>query len=340
MCDHRAVRFVVYGAGAIGGVVGAGLLRAGYEVAMIARGAHGAAITRTGLRVESPDGPSTVRPSAVADRPEAVEWRADDAVLLAVKSQDTAPAVAALARWAPPTVAVACLQNGVANEPTVLRWFPRVYGVTVMCPAAHLEPGTVVAYSSPVAALLDVGRYPTGEGEVEDGDVGVAARISAAFNASGMDSVVRSDIMRWKYAKLVLLNLANAVDALCGPRARGGTLARLVQEEGTAVLAAAGIAMASEEEDRPRRGSPPQMKPVPGQPRGGSSSWQSLARATGSIETDYLNGEIVLLGRLHGVPTPANEHVRRLANRAAVEGWRPGSCTESGILDDLSAAPA
>ena len=327
---------MVYGAGAIGGVVGACLLEAGYEVAMIARGEHGAAIARGGLRVESPDGPSTVRPSAVADRPDGLDWRADDAVLLAVKSQDTAPAVAALARSAPPTVAVACLQNGVVNERTVLRWFPHVYGVTVMCPAAHLEPGTVIAYSSPVAALLDIGRYPTGKDEGDD----VAARISAAFNAASMDSVVRPDIMRWKYAKLLLLNLSNAVDALCGAPARRGPLARLVREEGEAVLRAAGIDVASEEEDRRRRGSLLQIKEVPGQPRGGSSSWQSLARATGSIETDYLNGEIVLLGRLHGVPTPANERVQRLANRAAVEGWRPGSLTESDILDGLAAAPA
>ena len=34
------------------------------------------------------------------------------------------------------------------------------------------------------------------------------------------------------------------------------------------------------------------------------SVWQSLTRSTGSVETDYLNGEIVLLGRLHRIPTP------------------------------------
>ena len=43
--------------------------------------------------------------------------------------------------------------------------------------------------------------------------------------------------------------------------------------------------------------------------RGGSSTWQSLTRGTGDIECDFLNGEIALLGRLFGVPTPANSFV-------------------------------
>ena len=61
-----------------------------------------------------------------------------------------------------------------------------------------------------------------------------------------------------------------------------------------------------------------------GRERAGSSSWQSLARGTGAIETDYLNGEIVLLGRLHGVPTPVNAALCALAERYAREGGAPG----------------
>ncbi len=56
----------------------------------------------------------------------------------------------------------------------------------------------------------------------------------------------------------------------------------------------------------------------------GGSSWQSLARGAGSIETEFLNGEIVLLGALHGVPTPVNALLQRLALRAAAEGAEPG----------------
>lgn len=321
------MRFVVFGAGAIGGVVGGRLLQHGHEVGLIARGDHGRAIAASGLRVESPRGLITLRPSFVVDWPEEVDWRPDDILLLAVKSQDTTDALSHLALCAPAAVSVVCLQNGVNNERTALRRFPNVYGVTVMCPAGHLEPGTVVAYSSPITALLDIGRYSGGQDET-------AEAISEAFNSSTMDSVVRSDIMRWKYAKL-LMNLSNALDALCGPEARGGALGRMIREEGIAVLRAAGIDFASEEEDRKRRGNLLQIEDVPGHPRVGSSSSQSLARSTGSIETDYLNGEIVLLGRLTGVSTPVNERLQRLANQAAHEKWPPGNRSEEDILGHI-----
>ena len=44
----------------------------------------------------------------------------------------------------------------------------------------------------------------------------------------------------------------------------------------------------------------------------GSSTWQSLQRGS-TLETDFLNGEIVLLGRLHGIPTPVNADIQRRA---------------------------
>ena len=119
--------------------------------------------------------------------------------------------------------------------------------------------------------------------------------------------------MRWKYGKL-LNNLGNAIEVVCGPAARGGQINQLARAEGRAVLEAAGIAAISDEEDRARRGDAPHPQADRrAQARAGASSWQSLARGTGSIESDFLNGEIVLLGRQHGVATPVNELLQRLA---------------------------
>jgi 2-dehydropantoate 2-reductase len=134
------------------------------------------------------------------------------------------------------------------------------------------------------------------------------------------------------------MNLANAVEAVCGHGESTAELAQLVRDEGTACLRAAGIDFASTEEDRERRGDRLKIRPIAGQRRGGGSSWQSLARGTGSIESDYLNGEIVLLGRLHGVPTPANDLVRDLANDAARAGRRPGATSAADVLAMLSRA--
>jgi 2-dehydropantoate 2-reductase len=80
-------------------------------------------------------------------------------------------------------------------------------------------------------------------------------------------------------------------------------------------------------EDQDRRADLLKLGPVAGQARLGGSSWQSLARRAPSIETAYLNGEVVLLGRLHGIATPVNALLQRLATRLAATGGQPGSIT-------------
>jgi 2-dehydropantoate 2-reductase len=87
--------------------------------------------------------------------------------------------------------------------------------------------------------------------------------------------------------------------------------------------------------DRARRGTLLTAgPPVPGAPRR-SSTWQSLTKGAGSVETDYLTGEVVLLGRLHGVATPANALLQRLATELAAEGRPPGSVRASEVLARL-----
>src|SRR3954471_18842375 len=153
------MRFIVYGAGAIGGVIGARLAQHACDVVLIARGAHRDAIRAHGLTIEWGDERLTL-PIPVVATPDEVDFGSDDVVLLAMKSQDTRGALDKLAVVASPTVPVVCAQNGVANERAALRHFANVYAMCVMCPAMHLEPGVVQAYSSPVSGLLDLGRYP------------------------------------------------------------------------------------------------------------------------------------------------------------------------------------
>jgi 2-dehydropantoate 2-reductase len=309
------MRFVVFGAGAIGGLVGARLFQKGVDVTLVARGAHAEAL-RSGLVLESPDEAVTL-PIPVVTDPAQVTWSDDTVVLLAVKGQHTDAALAQLTAVAPTGTAVVCMQNGVENERRVLRHFPRTYAMCVMCPGTHLRPGVVQAHSAPVTGLLDLGRYPSG---VDD----VAQAIADALDATAFQSVARPDIMRWKYRKL-LMNLANASEALCGPEGRYTPLTKEAQREGSLAMAAAGIAVATSEEDRERRADHLQLRATSSGQWSGGSSWQSLARGTGSIEAEFLNGEIVLLGALHGVATPVNALLQRLALQAALEGSEPGT---------------
>lgn len=311
------MRFVIIGAGAIGGVIGGRLHASGADVMLVARGPHGKKIRSDGLVLASPEGRQVLEIPTVA-HPGDVPWAADDVAILAVKGQDTPTALRALVGSAGPDTPVVCAQNGLDNERQALRLFASVQAMCVMLPAEYLNPGVVAAYSSPVPGILHLGRYPHGLDDTSE-------VVAGALRAAGFRSEARPDALRLKARKLIM-NLANAVDALCG-RAHGvGDVIRDALAEGEAALAAAGIDAATPDEDAALRSDHLTIDDVEGEgPRHGGSTWQSLARGAGSVEADQLNGEVVLLGRLHDVPTPVNEALRRLIWRAAREGWPPES---------------
>ncbi|MFJ2957655.1 ketopantoate reductase family protein [Streptomyces sp. NPDC087270] len=327
------MRYIIIGAGAVGGAIGGRLFDSGHEVVLVARGTHLDALREHGLRLQLADQEKQLRIPAV-EGPAELTARDDDVLVLGVKTQDT-PAV--LDTWgaygygtgtggrAGTGPAVVCAQNGVENERLALRRFADVYGMCVWLPASFLEPGVVSALGAPLTGMLHLGRYPSGS------DPTVRA-IAADLTAAGFAAPVTEDVMAWKYAKL-LGNLANAADAVLGPDedARRELAAR-ARAEGVAALDAAGIPYIGAEQQARMRGDrveSPQAKH--------SSTWQSLARGTGSIESDYLNGEIVLLGRRFGVPTPVNEALRHAANRAARERRAPGELTAEERAELLGA---
>lgn len=308
------MRYVIYGAGAIGGVIGAKLFQAGREVVLIARGEHLRAIQADGLRVQHPLGEEVVRAPAVGHPAEA-GLRAGDAVLLAMKAQDTPAALAELYEAGGglgDSLAVVCCQNGVENERQALRLFPNVYGVCVLLPAGYLQPGIVDATVWPEAGALDLGRYPQGVDAT-------AEAIAADLRAAGFLSQTDGRIMRQKYGKLYQ-NVANVVQAVCGRGVSFDDLIAVLRAEAAACFQAAGIdwtlPRGTTETDRSFAHFLAN--------RAGNSTWQSLARGAGSVEVDYLNGEVVLLGRLYGVPTPANALFQAIANEMARTRREPG----------------
>ncbi len=317
---------MIYGAGAVGGVVAGRLAGSGQDVAVIARGAHLDAIRERGLTLREPDGDTVHRVPAYGG-PAEIDWHDGDVVVLGMKGMDTAAALEALPRDV--DLPVVCLQNGVANERGGAAAAPRcVRGVR----HASRQP--------PCAGrgrrVLRAGARRPRPGPVSGRGGRTRTTSPAGCVKAGFHREPRPDIMRWKYAKL-LMNLGNTVEALCGRvegldeavapllrRGRGGAARRRhrvltrVRRTPRAVATSCG------------------MRPVGGQERGGGSSWQSLVRGTGTVESDFLNGEIVLLGRLHGVPTPANEAARRLAVRAARGHVRPGSLTPAQFLEAVA----
>jgi 2-dehydropantoate 2-reductase len=314
------MRYIMYGAGAIGGLCGSKLHLAGHEVILIARGEHLRQIKEKGLTLKIP-GEEMVLPIPAVSHPSEIDFRPDDVVVLTMKSQDTAPALDELRAVAGDQTTIVCCQNGIENERMAARRFANVYGMVILMPATYLEAGVVETPAWPIAGVGDVGRFPSGKDAI-------AEQVAAEWDAAGVASIAREDIMNWKYTKL-LQNVANAVGAVCGEAEGSSELQDLVRDETRTCFRAAGYVWIPGPQLTERGAA---FRPTAGsgisgvnRARGGSSTWQSLARGAGSSEGDYLNGEIALLGRIHGIPTPANEVFQILSDRLARERKQPGS---------------
>lgn len=320
------MRLIVYGVGAIGGTIAVAAAAAGMEVIGIARGAQLSAIRAGGLTLRTPAGDRQARFDCAA-HPGEIPFRPDDSILLCMKTQDTHAALQALDAAGVTTQPMFCAQNGVENERLAARMFPNVHGITVMLPAQFLQPGEIVAQGTPCHGIFDIGRYPVGTDADDD-------TLAAALTEAGIQSFPDAAVMAGKYGKL-LLNLGNGVEAALGRGVEDQDIRDALRAEAKAVLEAAGIAWRAVGLDDPRRAAFLRIGEVAGQTRAGSSTSQSLMRGAGSVETDYLNGEIALLGQLHGCPAPMNAAVAALVRKLAREGKPPGSVAPDMLRNAL-----
>ncbi len=308
------MRAMIYGAGAIGGVVGGHLHLTDTEVVLIGRPGHVNAINEGGLRFVTPTGTHTLRLPAVT-APDQIDFTPEDAILLCVKGQNTEEALRDL-RAVVDDVPIFCLQNGVRNEGIAAGYFPRVYGVMVRVGGVYVTDGEVVARRDPPGSLI-MGQYPTGKDDV-------AEEVGDRLRRAGFSVLVTPDVMPYKWGKL-MGNLGNAIGAITN--ARNGDNARIyaaVHEEARQVLSKAGIGWVSNEElaekwpesaERPRGSLRTEAQ---------SSTWQSLARRQGTVESDFLNGEIVRQAERLGLKAPVNKALLHIAQEMAASGETPG----------------
>jgi 2-dehydropantoate 2-reductase len=325
-------RYVIIGAGAAGGTLAAQAHAAGIDHVLVARGESLTAIRDRGVTFSRPSGTRQVPVDVVAG-PDEVELTSEDVLVLTTKAQH---AEAALQQWAwqpvdggrstaAESLPVLTLQNGLDTERAALRRFDVVYGVSIWLPGHHVRPGDITNGGPDRIGTAWIGRYPSGVAD----DPRLAGIVADLGRLEIVTQVV-DDIVRWKAAKL-LGNLSNALDVLSG--AEGPALDRataVLEAEAGEALAAAGIEPADyATEITVDRGQAPLAVGdyVPSH----KSTWQSLARGAGSVETDFLNGEIVLLGRLHGVKTPTNARLQVLVSSTASDADAIGRHS----IDDL-----
>ena len=299
------MRFIVYGAGAVGGVVGARLHQHGHEVVLIARGRaprrdHGG----TACGSNRPTKTSPCRSRSSATRP-SIEFRAGRR--RAARREVAGHGGRGDVRSPRPRarrLPVVSLQNGVANEPTLLRWFAHVYGVCVMAPTAHVEAGSRPGEQRADQRAARHRSLP--QRRRRDGH----RRSPTRSRSARFESVARPDIMRWKYTKL-LMNLGNAVDATCAPsEAAGDARASGARRRRRGASTQPASTHTSQDEDRERRGRPAhdptdRQARLAAAGRRGRASPAAPARSRPTTST----ARSCALGREHGVATPVNERV-------------------------------
>ncbi|MBV9250088.1 MAG: ketopantoate reductase family protein [Acetobacteraceae bacterium] len=294
------MRFVIMGAGGLGGYFGARLASAGNDVAFVARGAHLAAIRQKGLRVSSALGDLHLREVAATDDPSTLAPA--DVVIIAVKLWDLETAAAAVKPLVRPGTAVVSFQNGVSKDDVLIRTLGReaVIGGIAQIGVVIASPA-VIAHTGTMAKLIF--------GELDNSRSRRVEALLAACTQAGIDAEIAPDtrLATWeKFAFLVGMSaVTTTMRSRIGPiRANPQTRAFLrdVIEEAVLVGRAMGVPLA---EDYTAR----RMAMIDGLPAEMTASMQGDLVRGNRLEVPWLSGAVVELGKQAGVPTPLNRAV-------------------------------
>jgi 2-dehydropantoate 2-reductase len=326
-------RICIFGAGSVGCYLGGRLIAAGASVRLIGREAHARQLQSHGLTLTSLRGDvKKVRAEQidfVVDNPQS----AADAglILVTVKSAATEQAARALAAVLKAGSTVISFQNGIDNAAVLQRLIPQCAVLAGMVPFNILSRGEGAFHQGSEGRLM-VQRNPALTPHL------------AQFAAAGLPIEQRDDMPAVQRGKL-LLNLNNAINALCGVPLKTELSQRnyrrclaAAQREGLRLFKAAELAVAA-------------LTPVPARwlpfllelpdpcfklaanrmlaidPLARSSMWEDLEVGRAS-EVDWLNGELVRLAANIGSQAPVNQQLLTLIRAAERGGRRDWSADE------------
>jgi len=212
------MKFLIIGAGGIGGYYAARLREAGHDLVLTARGAHLEAIQSQGLRVDYAG--QVYQCSIPACDHKALQQRYlpddFDLIIITLKSTATGPVMAELGGWlASAAVPVLSLQNGVDNEPVFAAALGehRVLGGLAVRIGGHVTgPGEVFAEG---AAQIVMGAWPEAQ-DRDDPRSELLKVLEEAFNGAGIPTTVTDNIRYELWRKLVINNGVNPLSALTG----------------------------------------------------------------------------------------------------------------------------
>ncbi len=327
------MRFVMFGAGAVGSVVGAHLSQAGADVLLVGDGPHVDKIKSDGLKLLGKYGEFVCHPAACS-RLDDWDYQPDDVIFLAVKTYDTLLAIEQLKTKVPTDAPIFCFQNTMTNEELVAEHFSWVYGVALHLGARYVFPGEV---SHLGGNTLVIGRYPEGQDEV-------AEAVVEALNTAGREGILTDTIVPFKWAKFCvnLLNSPLAILGMSGAEALNTTETRHflaeVFDEAHQVFSKAETPMKTLPGDRPlpemvewlQGAYTPKTLPARSQ-HVFPSMWQDVYCRRGRTEARYLNGRVAELGQRLSIATPVNALLPTVVDGMAERRELPGTYSLSDL---------
>jgi 2-dehydropantoate 2-reductase len=319
-----SARFLVMGCGGIGGVVAGHLVETGHDVtAVTTNRAIADAVAANGFRMRGEGGPRDVRGNIRVGVPEGERF---DFVLLAVQPpQVEEAALAALAALADDGRMV-CFQNGLCEaRVAAIAGASRTLGAIVAWGASMPEPGVYERTSSGGFTVGNLGGHA--DTRIDD--------LARALETIGPVDIT-SNLAGKRWSKLAINCAITSIGAIGGERLGTMLQHRFVRRLALEVMTETVLVarrenvelekvsgtfdldwLALTDEERAASGSPSLvakhalLMAVGFRYRRLRSSMLAAIERGRAPAVDYLNGEVVLRGREHGIATRVNELVAK-----------------------------
>jgi 2-dehydropantoate 2-reductase len=299
------MNILIMGAGAMGSTLG-GFLSRENRVSLIGRAPHMKAIEDKGLRISGIWGEYIFKKILTNTSIESVKEK-QDIIFVTAKSYDTHAAVKAVKHLLKNEGYLVTIQNGIGNEDVAAEIVGKdwVMGGMAIFGATLVEPGhvKVTVYASEcLVGEIGVRR-------------GVAEKIAEIMNKSGIPTLASDNIIRDKWMKAfynIALNPLSAIlrvpYGVLGEHKETKELMYKLLDEAFQVARIKGIAL------KYNLNSYFNFfleKQVPSTASHRSSMLQDIEKGK-KTEIDYLNGFIVVEGKIHGIPTPFNTTITQI----------------------------
>lgn len=325
------MKVVVYGAGAVGSVLGGLLALHKHDVRLVCREPHADAINQNGLHVRSATGDYASEPQAGTSLSPG-DAEGVECVLLTVKSQHTQDCFEVLVDVIPAETPVVSFQNGMRNEELLGEYFENVYSGICRMTCQSIQPGHA---SFRGKGRLVLGKYPKGSDAF-------ARALGKAFTEVGFDACVSKNVIADKWLKLAV-NTQSVFHAVIDPRDHEANefneLKACILEETQKVLKAAKVrAKSCDGKDnsvdemiadlrRPRMPRPDRGMKVH------NSAWQDLYLKRETIECPRFHELVIEMAREHDVDVPCNEVALETILRCHRDAAGPGTERLRDVLD-------